>query len=321
MKIKKILLYISLLVFTGCGGEILDDASLDTASIQIQGVTVTSAATTASILWTTDVAATHNIVYGTTSGNYTSSTAETTSGSTTHQVDLSGLATDQVYYFKIVCNSDGFETARSPEYSFTTSSSITVTLLSSGTITTASAVISWTTNVATTHIVEYGTSPGNYTRSTIQSSLPSTAHTVTLTGLDSGTEYFYRVKNYHATLPFTTSTELSFTTTGVIILSSMSESRTTSSITISWTTNLPTTHTIDYGTTSGSLTSSTTATVIPSTSHSETITGLSIGKTYYYRINNSHATLGTVSTGVRSFSTAPTLEQKLRGIWIVGGFS
>jgi N-acetylneuraminic acid mutarotase len=321
MKIKKIYILLMFLVLTGCGGSILDESSLDTNSIQIQGIAVTSASSTASIIWTTDVPATHKIMYGTASGNYTQSSSESTAETTTHQVDLSGLITDQVYYYKIVCNSNGFETVESAEYSFTTSSSITVTLLTSGSITTSSAVITWTTNVATTHIVEYGTTAGVYTHSTVQSSSPSTTHSVMLSGLTSGTEYFYRVKNFHATLPFTSSTDLSFITTGVITVSGITESSDTSTITIGWNTNLPTTHSIDYGTASGTLSSSTTPSVVASTIHSVTLTGLVKGRIYYYRINNTHATLGTVSTSERSYSTTPTIAQKLRSIWIVGGMS
>ena len=202
------------LVLTGCGGSILDESSLDTNSIQIQGITVTSGSTTASVLWTTDVPATHKISYGTVSGNYTLSTAESTTESTTHMVELPALVTDQTYYYIIVCNSGGYEIAQSGEFSFSTSSTISVNSLGAGSITTSSAVITWTTGVETTHIVEYGTTAGVYTQSTIQTDTASTNHSVSLSGLTSGTEYFFRVKNFHSTLPYTSSIELSFQTTG-----------------------------------------------------------------------------------------------------------
>jgi hypothetical protein len=212
MKIKKLYILLMFLVLTGCGGSILDESSLGTNSIQIQGITVTSGSTTASVLWTTDVPATHQILYGTVSGNYTLSTAESTTEATTHLVELSALVTDQTYYYIIVCSSGGYEIAQSGEFSFSTSSTISVNSLGAGSITTSSAVITWTTGVETTHIVEYGTTAGVYTQSTIQSDTASTSHSVSLSGLTSGTEYFFRVKNFHATLPYATSTGLSFTT-------------------------------------------------------------------------------------------------------------
>lgn len=321
MNIKKICISISFLILTGCGGSILDDTALDTVSIQIQGISVTSGSTTASVIWITDIASTHQIVYGVTSGSYTESTTLSNAETTTHLVDFSGLVTDQIYYFKIICSKNGYKTIQSPEYSFTTSSTVTVTLLTAGNITTTSADITWTTGVETTHLVEYGTTAGVYTQSTVQSSTPSTSHTVSLTGLTSGTEYFFRVKNFHVTLPYSANTGLSFSTTGIITVSGISESSDATSVTIGWTTNLPTTHSIDYGTSSGSLTSSTTQSSTASTSHSVTLSGLTQDIVYFYKINNTHATLGTFSSSERRYPTAPTLEQKLRGIWMVGGLT
>lgn len=321
VNMKNIFFALCFFCLIGCGGSILDVDSLGTKKIEIQGISVTSGSTTASIIWTTDIPSNHQILYGTSSGSYTMATAVSTVGSTTHQVDLSDLVTDSVYYYKIVCNAESFDTSESAEYSFSTSSAIDVNSLEAELITTTSADITWTTNVATTHIVEYGTSAGSYTQSTIQSGTASTSHTVSLAGLSSGVTYYFRVKNFHSTLPYAVSTELSFITAGMIIVSGISEISTDSSITVSWTTNYPTTHSINYGMVSGSLASSTSVSGIPSTSHSVAITGLSMGRTYYYQINNIHSTLGSVTEAERSCSTTPTLAQKTRGIWLVGGLS
>ncbi len=74
------------------------------------------------------------------------------------------------------------------------------------------ADITWTTSQATTHLVEYGTAPTAYAASTLQSSTPVTSHTVSLTGLTEATTYYYRVWNFHSSLPDTVSAESSFST-------------------------------------------------------------------------------------------------------------
>jgi hypothetical protein len=74
------------------------------------------------------------------------------------------------------------------------------------------ADIGWTTNVPTTHLVEYGTAPGAYTQSTFQTDTASELHTVALTGLVEATTYYYRVRNFHSSLPDVVSAESSFAT-------------------------------------------------------------------------------------------------------------
>jgi N-acetylneuraminic acid mutarotase len=92
----------------------------------------------------------------------------------------------------------------------------TLSILVSGFTTTAgdtTADISWTTNVPTTHLVEYGTSPGVYTQSTFQTDTAGVLHTVSLTGLTEAMTYHYRVRTFHSSLPDVTSAESSFATT------------------------------------------------------------------------------------------------------------
>jgi hypothetical protein len=94
---------------------------------------------------------------------------------------------------------------------------------------------------------------------------------------------------------------------------------------ISWTTNVPTTHLVEYGTGPGVYTQATFQTDTAGVSHTITLTGLVEAMTYYYRVRNFHSTLPDVTSVESSFSTSvstpPTLAQKLRGIWIVGGLS
>ncbi len=317
MNIKKICISICLLILTGCGGSILDDSSLKTKDIQIQGISISSTSTSASIIWTTDIPSTHKIMYGTVSGTYTQETTVSTTESTTHQVDLSGLTTDITYYYKIVCTASGMETVESAEFSFTTSSTISVASLAAVSITTTSAEITWTTGIATTHIVEYGTVAGVYTDSTVQSTTASTSHAVIITGLTPGETYYYHVKNYHTTLPFSSSNELSFTT--------LSETATVYTATpslhgavITWTTDIATTHLVEYGTSPGVYTNSTIQSASAATAHSVTLSGLNYGTTYYYRVKNFNDLYAdTITSGMTFTTTLPPTGK----IYIIGGLS
>lgn len=77
--------------------------------------------------------------------------------------------------------------------------------------TSSSAVVSWTTDQASTSQVQYGTTTSYSSSSTPNSSL-ATSHSVTLTGLTAGTLYHYRVLSTNAAGSQTTSGDLNFTT-------------------------------------------------------------------------------------------------------------
>lgn len=134
----------------------------------------------------------------------------------THSVTLSGLASNTSYYGRIVVSTADREEVYGEEFSFTTYSTITLSNLAVGSIAQTGAQITWDTNVATTHQIEYGAASGVYTISTVQSTVPETVHAVSLSGLTAGTTYYYRVKNFHSTLGNTFSLEQSFTTAAVI---------------------------------------------------------------------------------------------------------
>lgn len=76
------------------------------------------------------------------------------------------------------------------------------------------ATVSWTTNESAVGQVEYGTDSGAYIAATPMSGTFSTSHSATLTGLSSGTEYFFRIKAQDNSENQSRSSESSFTTDG-----------------------------------------------------------------------------------------------------------
>ncbi len=188
--------------------------------------------------------------------------------------------------------------------------------------------INWKTNVETKHILEYGTETGVYTAATPLTSAEATDHTASLDSLLPSTTYYYRVRSYYQTYQEADSTEYSFTTqalssalalaTGPTITSNLT------SVTIDFSTNYATMTTVEYGTVSGVYTENLVLDA-STTSHSRTISGLTQGTTYYYRIHGYSDLAGNMVTAEYTLATtsesSPTLAQRTRGIWIVGGCS
>jgi hypothetical protein len=210
---KKILLGITLLfigfLFLKCG-EILDDPPGSSLNVTDVTINVTSG-TSVTLIWNSDIPSTHLVEYGTTSGTYTTNTSRTTTASTSH-TEVISVGSGATYYLRVKNFAEGADDYTSREYSFSTSSTINPTGLSVSSITDTGATITWTTSTAVTHVIEYGTSSGNYTFSTVEGT--STVNSETLTGLTAGTLYYYRIKCFHATLTDANSVEGNFSTTG-----------------------------------------------------------------------------------------------------------
>lgn len=325
---KKYIIFLLFIItaFVSCGGTLLeeDPAEKETV-ITISEIACDVSGDSATLFWVTNIPATHQIEYGIISGAYTATTEESDSETLSHTVTITDLNASTDYYFRIISNSVDTDEAVSEESTFTTSSIVMSEVTTS--ITATSVTLSWSTNIACTHQIEYGGSAGDYTLSTTQTSSALTSHSETILNLSTGATYHYRIINYAVGSPNSTSGDFTFTTDlSDITLSSVIESGiTTSEATLSWTTNVPTTHAVEYGTVSGVYLFSTVESGTPGTSHTVNLTGLTEGIDYFYRVKNYHSTYGNVTSAQDSFTTValthPTLEEKLRGIWIIGGAS
>lgn len=75
------------------------------------------------------------------------------------------------------------------------------------------ANISWTTDEVSTTYVEYGTTPGYGSSTTLNPTL-TTSHTASISGLAQVTQYHFRVVSVDAIGNITTSGDSTFTTSG-----------------------------------------------------------------------------------------------------------
>jgi hypothetical protein len=158
-----------------------------------------------------------------------------------------------------------------------------------------SATITWATDESATTRVDYGTSPTALTQNATGAT--GTSHSVSLAGLTAGTTYYYRVTSADAagnstTDPVTGSAPRTFQVPAAVdatapVLTAVTATSTGTSATITWTTDESATTRVDYGTSATALTQN--ATGATGTSHSVSLTGLTAGTTYHYRVTSADA--------------------------------
>ena len=148
-----------------------------------------------------------------------------------------------------------------------------------------SAQIQWTTDEASTTVVEYGLSQSYGNEVSIAGYTQS--HTIILSGLSANTTYHFRVKSTDSSQNGpTVSSDETFTTTSntnpqITTIPSVTN-LTSSSATVAWTTDELSSSEVEYGTTLayGSTASSSGYTL----NHSVAISGLTSETTYHYRV-------------------------------------
>ncbi|MBA2479747.1 MAG: VCBS repeat-containing protein [Planctomycetes bacterium] len=191
-------------------------SSTDTTPPIISGVGASGiSATAATISWTTNEAADTQVEYGTTTG-YGSTTTLATSLVTSHAQSLSGLSANTLYHFRVKSRDAAGNLATSGDVTFTTSATPdttppTISGVGASGITATAATISWTTNEATDTQVEYGTTTGYGSTTTLATSLV-TSHAQSLSGLSANTLYHFRVKSRDASGNLATGADRTFTT-------------------------------------------------------------------------------------------------------------
>jgi hypothetical protein len=264
--------------------------------------------TGAVVTWSTDVLANTQLAYGTSTALGQLSPLQTTMAAS-HGVTLSGLNSGTLYYFVAQSTGANGATGYSTVMSFTTTgtqttpppaiSNVTVTG-----ITNTSATITWTTDQASSSLVNYGVT-STYTMATTLNPALVTAHSVTLTGLTPGTLYDFDVVSANSLALSSTSSNTTFSTTGTApgpVISNISTSGVMSgAATINWTTDEASTSVVNYGTTTGYGTTSTLAPLV--TTHSVTLTGLTPNTTYDFDVASANSATTTTTSTNLTFTT------------------
>lgn len=184
----------------GDGSSSETPAETDTTAPTISDILVSGiTADEATLTFTTSEAATHSVVYGTTT-DMTDGTLTSSSYRTSHSNTFSGLSEGITYYFQITATDIDGNASTSSVQSFRTldETAPVITDIEVTSITTTSAVVTWTTDEDADSTVSYGLD-SSY-GSTAEDETLTTSHSVTLTGLTEGTTYHFQVLSSDASL-------------------------------------------------------------------------------------------------------------------------
>ncbi len=281
----------------------------------------------ATVNWNTNESSTSRVEYGTTTA-YGSMTILDTSMQTSHVQNLSGLNAGTVYHIRVISMDEAGNVAVSGDFTFKTSESLDTTppVISSVTasgITENGAIISWTTNEASTSRLEYGTTTA-YGSSTNLNTSMQTSHIQALNGLVGETLYHYRVfsmdeeGNLAESTDYTFKTSIPADTTPPEISSVSASGITTEGAKINWTTNETSTSQVEYGTTTnyGHTTALNTS---MQSSHTQTLSGLSIDTLYHYRVRSKDAEGNLAVSDNHTFKTlSDTTAPKISSVIVSG---
>ena len=296
---------------------------VDTTAPIISGVVTASVLSNAvTIGWTTNELATSTLEYGTTTSYGSSATLDTTA-LLVHDATILGLTPSTTYQYCIhatdiagnVANSCGhtFTTATAPITPDTTPPVISnVTSLSLGT---TEATITWDTNEAAVSTLQYGTTTSYGSQATLSASA-LLAHEATLTGLTAGTIYHYCIHSTDISGNVANSCNHSFTTAATQVITDTTPPNltvvtvapiTTTGATVNFTTSEVANMQIEYGMTASYGTTTTLDTNLALT-HTVALSNLTPNTVYHYRIKTSDE-LGNITIGSDETFTTGALSQ------------
>jgi len=174
------------------------------SNIQAIGVTNNSA----TITWTTDLPSSSRVEYGT-STSYGTLTPLDSTPVTSHSVTLTGLAQKTTYHYRVLsANENG--TSTSSDFTFKTLGPPSIIGTPSVTTTQTTATVTWTTDIPSSGLVNYGLT-SSYGSQAVDPNSNTTSHSVTISGLTALTTYHYRCVSANA-YGSTQTSDLTFTT-------------------------------------------------------------------------------------------------------------
>jgi phosphodiesterase/alkaline phosphatase D-like protein len=222
---------------------------------------------------------------------------------TAHSVTINNLSPGSTYHFAVVSANSSGTSASSADATFQTTGSApgpVITNVAASSITSGTALITWTTDQASSSQVNYGNT------STATPALV-TAHSVMLSGLTPNTAYTFYVTSTNAANTSSTSGSYNFTTSTASAAAPVISyvafwGVTGSGVTISWSTDVPSNTSVAFGTSNGLGQVSPVQTTLSNT-HGVTLTGLLPSTTYYFEAQSADVNGNTGYSTVYSFTT------------------
>lgn len=195
--------------FTTTPGPILSNVSQNGETDT--GVTIT---------WATDLPSTSLVTYSTDPNMTSPLTLSFPDLVTEHQVELSGLMSNETYYYLVSSTDESGNTGEGANggsyYTFSTGDDETPPIISNIKTpirTNSQVAITWSTNEPADGVIRYGEEPGVLNNETELIHSLVTAHLVTISDLKESNQYYYVIESADENNNKTTTEELTFETT------------------------------------------------------------------------------------------------------------
>jgi RHS repeat-associated protein len=291
--------------------EVVTDTTGPVTSNVVAGSITASSAT---ITWNTNENSDSQVEYRTNTGSW-QMTPLNSSLVTAHSQVLSGLTGGTGYYYRVKSKDAAGNLTVSGDLTFTTGS-VAISNVAVVGITTSGATINWTTNYNSDSQVEYGLTTGYGQLAPVTPNpAPVTAHSQALSGLTSDTEYHYQIRSKDSAGNLAVSGDLTFRTGSLVISNVAAGGVTTSGATITWTTNANSDSQVEYGVDTGyGLSAPTTPNPTLVTAHSQSLSGLTAGTVYHYRVKSRDAGGKIAVSGDFTFATTSSGSIPLDGL-------
>ena len=205
----------------------------------------------ADISWSTDRASDSKIALGTSSGDYADSEIGNSDQVAVHDISLENLAAGTTYYYVVKWTDVDGNTGVSQEYSFTTSPAPLLKEIATAKIGLTSAVVNFTSVNASRINLYFGESQSFGGLKSVNTSSSETSYSLEMAGLNDGTKYYYQIGAFDNEGTEYKGNIFSFTTPPRPRITNLSfqpvAGEPTSTQSVTWTTNVPSTSTVTYG--------------------------------------------------------------------------
>lgn len=220
----------------------------------IDGPTASPKAFSAGIVWQTDRIGSSFIEWGNMSEKLGKEEGGETIGTldlqTKHEIEITGLEPETTYYYQSVWVDQDGNQGRSDLLSFETGLRPKISDVKVSNITLTAATISWTTTTVSTSLIAYGPTKSLGQTISDSSSSQTTRHSIRLEDLQDSATYYFVITGTDIDDNSLASDLYTFTTLTKPVVSDFTyepvKDAATTSIKVSWKTNVPTTSVVQY---------------------------------------------------------------------------